>query len=81
MIVFGTTLNAWARTSTEFLESDTSQGREKLYIDPGVVVGGWKIPDDLANRIFNKPALHSLVRGKPRDPAKKEASERTVREI
>jgi len=81
LIVPGTTLNACARTSTEFLESDTPQSREKLYINPGVVIGGWKIPDDLANRFFNMPALHSLVSGKARGPAEKEASKRTFVKI
>ncbi|CUX52963.1 hypothetical protein AGR8A_pAt20082 [Agrobacterium fabrum str. J-07] len=45
------------------------------------MIGARKIPDDLAYRFFNKPALHPLVSGKPRGPAKKEASKRTVVEI
>jgi hypothetical protein len=45
------------------------------------VIGARKIPDDLAYRFFNKPALHPLVSGKPRGPARKEASKWTFLEI
>ncbi|CDI12279.1 protein of unknown function (plasmid) [Agrobacterium pusense] len=45
------------------------------------MIGARKIPDDLAYRFFNKPALHPLVSGKPRGPARKEASKWTFLEI